>query len=257
MKKTKPRILFWDIETSHNVMASFELFPKFIPYENILQEWYIICAAWKLQGQKRVSQVSVLGDPKRFKKNPNDDYHVVKTLHEVLSNVDVIVHHYGDNFDIKKFNTRAVFHGFTPLPPIIQIDTFKIAKQKFKFNTNRLDYIGRFLGLGNKIKTENELWLECLSGNAKAVKDMVRYNKQDVYLLERVYDKLSPFVPAKLNQNLFSDVNCCPSCSSTRFKKSGYANLRIGKYQAFRCNDCGHYFRSGTRIDNERYPLPR
>ena len=50
----KPKILFLDIETSYSIMASWGLFPKFIPHENIIQEWHIICAAWKWRGQKKV-----------------------------------------------------------------------------------------------------------------------------------------------------------------------------------------------------------
>lgn len=91
-----PRILFWDIETTHNVVAAFRLWgDNFIPHDNVLQERYIVCACWKWLGEPEIHTVSTLDDPERFAANPHDDFHVVSKLHEVLSSADVIVAHNG------------------------------------------------------------------------------------------------------------------------------------------------------------------
>lgn len=239
---SEPKILIWDIETSHTLAAIFSLFKDNTTADSIIQEWYIICAAWKWFGDKKVEAVSVLDDPKRFDKNPNDDYYVVKTLHDVLSQADAIVHHYGDNFDIKKLNTRLVHYGFDPLPPIIQIDTYKICKSKFKFMSNRLDYVGKYLGVGGKMRTEPGLWLRCLQGQKQAVKDMVAYNKQDVELLEKVYVKLAPFAPTKLNMNHFygdDDEPVCPKCGGSHLQSRGYRYSVLSKFRRYQCQECG------------------
>src|SRR5262245_46864045 len=97
---TEPKIVLWDVETTHNLMAVFRLLNHdMLPFDNILQERYIVSAAWKELGAKKVEAVSTLDDPKRFKKDHNDDYFVVKTLHDVLSKADVIVAHNGDAYD--------------------------------------------------------------------------------------------------------------------------------------------------------------
>src|SRR3990167_1203831 len=96
---------------------------------------------------------SVLDDPKRYKANPHDDTHVVKTLHKVLATADVIVHHNGDYFDKRYIDTRALVHGLPPLPPTPSIDTYKVAKSKFLLNSHKLDYIGKLLKVGAKIPT--------------------------------------------------------------------------------------------------------
>ena len=239
---SKPKIILWDIETAHNITATFGMYNVNIPYQGILEEGYMICGAWKELGKSQVHAVSVMDDPKRFKKNPNDDYHVVKSLHKLLSGADAIIAHYGDNFDIKYLNTRIAYHGLTPLPDIVQIDTYKMCKAKFKFNCNRLDYVGHYLGVGRKIKTDINLWLDCREGKESAIKKMVKYNKQDVRLLEDVYLKLKPFLPAKVNMNLFGNTkDKCPGCGSYNLQRRGFRRTRKSIFQRYQCNDCGSW----------------
>jgi len=254
----KPKILLWDIETSHVVVATFSLFPKFIPAENILQDWFMICAAWKWYDKDKVYSASVLDDKQRFSADHTDDYHVIKTLHKVLSEADAIVHHNGDRFDIKKFNARAVFHGFKPLQKLIQIDTLKIARKEFAFTSNKLDALGEFFGVGRKVPTTNKLWLDCLDGNRAAIREMVGYNKVDVTLLQDIYDIIAPYTPAKLNMNHFYGDGC-PACGSSSIKKNGhdYDYTRASKFQRYRCKDCGHPFRDGQSTKIEGGPILR
>ena len=242
MTNHKPKILVWDIETSHNIVASFSLYERrglSIPHDNILREREIICASWSWLGESKVySSVS---------ERIRGDKIVVRTLHKVLSGADAVVHHYGDFFDIRYFNARALYHKFKPIPPIIQIDTKKIASSKFLFNSNRLDYLGRFLGVGKKIKTDNDLWLSCLRGDPKAIARMVRYNREDVRLLKRVFAKLRPYVTAKVNHQLFGNPDVCESCGSHHTQRRGYVRLRKWKYHRHACQSCGHWFR-GDRV---------
>ena len=61
-----PKIVLWDIETTHNLIAKFNLREEYIPFENVLQERYVVCAAWKTLGQRSVDAVSVLDDAARY-----------------------------------------------------------------------------------------------------------------------------------------------------------------------------------------------
>ena len=245
----KPKILIWDVETSHNIVATFNLFKAFIPHDNILQPWFMFCASWKRHGEDKIHSVSLLDDPVRFKEDHTDDYWVIAKIHEVLCEADAVVAHNGDRFDMKKFNARAIQHGFDPIPNVIQIDTLKIARAKFNFNYNKLDYLGEYLGVGKKIKTNNELWLRCLAGERKALKEMLHYNKQDVIVLEKVYDKLKPYVPAKVNHNMFSaGEHVCSQFGSSHIQKRGPRYTRTRTYQSFQCMECGHY--SNSTISN-------
>jgi len=233
---SKPRIILWDIETSHNLVAVFNLLNRdaMLPSDNILSERFIISAAWKELGVSAIHAVSV--------RKPGDDAAVCQKLHEVLSDADVIIAHNGDSYDIKFAETRMLAHGLRPLPPIPSIDTLSVARKRFLFNANNLDYLGHYLGVGRKKSTEKGLWLKVLQGDRAAIRKMVAYNKQDVALLERVFLKLRPYVANHFNRHL-SGEDGCPRCGSQRVQSRGVHRAVSRVYQRYQCQDCGGWFR--------------
>jgi DNA polymerase III epsilon subunit-like protein len=164
----------------------------------------------------------------------------------VVLDADELVAHNGDKFDLKWLNTRLVYHGFDPKPIERTVDTLAIARRRFMFNSNRLDYIGQFLGLGQKIDTGGiELWKDIvLNKDAKAMAKMVRYCKQDVKLLEQVYHKLADYHNPKTHVGVHvgNERWSCPSCGSenVRINKVRMSALGIPRY-TMHCNDCGKY----------------
>lgn len=248
----EPVICFWDIETSHLISAHYGTYDVNINLDNILLDWFIICAAWKIKGEK-TQTVSLLDDMDRFNNNTFDlryglhidDYHVVKTLHEMLNNVDILVHHNGDRFDIKKFNARAIYHGLTPIHHLKMVDTLKVAKSKFSITSNSLDYLCQYFGLPAKIHNERGLSLRATLCEEKAIKDYVTYNKQDVECLEALYNELLPYMTNHPNMGLYKQMNCCPNCGSHNILQEGYDYTRLNKRNGFRCYDCGAVFTDG------------
>lgn len=231
----RPKILIYDIETSHNIVAQFDPRDEYTPHTNILKERFIICAAWRWLGEKKVHTVEVGTDL--------DDKNVVKTLHGLLSEADVIVAHNGDSFDKKMIETRILFHGLPALPPVASIDTYKVAKARFRFNSNRLDYLGKFLGFGGKKSTPPGLWLDVLRGSKRAIKIMVDYNKRDVTLLQSVFMRLRPYIPNYLNRELFGGVGC-PRCGSTKIQSRGVHRAISRVYRRWQCQSCAGWFKS-------------
>lgn len=235
------KVLFWDIETAPMICATWGLFNQDIGYNQLIQDWYMLCAAWRWQGKRKIETVSILeGD---FDKDITNDYVIVEKLHEILSEADVLVGHNGDNFDLKKFNARALYHGFDPLPPIATVDTLKVARKHFKISSNRLDYLGTFLNVGNKVSTPKGLWMNALKGDEKAIKTMVRYNKGDIILLEDVYNRLLPYMDKHPNRNLFigeGQKPVCPKCGSSDLTMQGTKiSTRLGTRQQYKCSACG------------------
>lgn len=244
----EPRVLFYDLETSLQTVAVFQLGGNdWIRPENLLTERSIICAAWQWLGEDKIHTVSVLDDPKRFAKDQHDDYHVVKTIRDVMAEADVIVAHYGDSFDNKYVKTRTLKHGLDPLPPYVSIDTKKIAKQVFYFNANNLDYIGKFLGIGSKIHVPGGLWLKILRGGpdaVQAIKTMVTYNKGDVALLRKVFMKFRPYIPNYVNRELFGNTGC-PRCGSKKVQSRGTYYAQTRTYRRWQCmGECKGWFRT-------------
>ena len=243
----QPVIYLWDVETGYMSGYFHSLWVDNLPYVAVETQKYIICAVFKNLLTGEMHKVSLLDDPKRFARDPHDDRYVVKQIHKILSKADAVIAHNGDKFDTKVFNTQNVLHGLPPLPNLIQIDTLKMARNKFKFPSNRLDALGDFLGVGRKIPTNYKLWLDCFQGKKKAVKDMLKYNVQDVLLLEDVYNKLAPYLPAKLNRQLFdAQAGSCPSCGSRHVHARGYSYTRTRRAQRYQCQSCGHWFQDTT-----------
>lgn len=246
MKNKKPKILIYDIETSLSIVASFSLYPNFISHKNIIQDPFIICASWKWLGDKKAKAIAVT----KQEALTQNDKRVVQKLHEVIEEADIIIGHNGDKFDLKWVKGRGLKYGLTPLSYVKTIDTLKVARKNFRLMSNRLDYIGDYLGVGRKISTSEGLWLKVLQGKVSAIKEMVKYNKQDVYLLEDVYLKLRPYIDnhPDLNMMLKGHNQCCKACGSIHSQKYGIRYAKARKYQKFLCKSCGHVFTNNKSI---------
>lgn len=216
----------------------------------------IICFGYKIFGKEHPAEcVNAWDFPKRWKKNVNDDYEVVKAAYKVLKTADCIVTHNGKRFDQKHLNTRLARHGFPPLPPMPHVDTKAIASSKLYLFNNKLDTLGEFLVGERKLEHEGwGLWKKVRQRDKAACKTMEAYCKQDVLLLEKVFRKLRPFANNLPNHNLFSigDRKLCPNCGSTRLRSLGWRTTKTQSYRRYQCLDCG----SPSRTDVSDH-LPR
>lgn len=218
----------------------------------------MVCASWKWLGEKQVHSVSVLDNPTLYKKDPHNDYHVTSTLYQVLSQADVLVAHNGDSYDTKWVRGRMLYHRFSPLPPLTTVDTKVMAQQLFNLNSNRLDYLARYLGLGQKKEINPERWLEILRGGPKAVsaiREMVSYNKVDIQVLEKVFKRLKPWLPRYVNLQLYGrgDGTYCPRCGSKHVVQCGFRVASTRKYPRFQCRDCGGWFKDTKSVERAKF----
>lgn len=214
-KTRKLRRLFFDLETSPNVglfwRAGYDLN---IDSANITTERAVICAAWKWEGEDKVYSL-------RWNRSQCDKKMLLELM-EVVNSADEIVAHNGDKFDMRWLRTRLLFHGVSSFPVHKTIDTLQWARRKFYFNSNKLDYIAQYLGLGAKIKTEFGLWKRVvLNKDAKALADMVKYCEWDVVLLEKVYDKLAGFNAPKTHAGVLGGGEkwSCPHCGNMKVQR--------------------------------------
>jgi hypothetical protein len=235
--EVKLKRLYFDIETSPNIVYSWNIgYNLQIGYENIIQERAIICISYKWEGDKNVYTLTW---------NNGDDKDMIKKFISIINTADEVVGHNSDRFDLKWFRTKCVYHGIKSLPEFKSIDTLKISKKEFKFNSNRLDYIAKYLGLGSKIKTDFKLWMRVMGGESKALKEMSTYCENDVVILEKVYKKLEGYTKAKTHVGVMSGGNkCdCPSCGSKHTHSDGNTFSATGmQKKKMYCVDCHSYF---------------
>ena len=143
---------------------------------------------------------------------------------------------------------KSFFYKDGHLLLLQQIDLLKTARHKFKFPSNKLDYVAKALKVGGKIKhAGHELWVRCLNGEPQAWEEMENYNKNDVILLEKVYYKLLPWIKGHPNSSLYSNTpDSCVICGSTNLTKRGFHYTTVAKYQRYQCKDCGSWSKSKT-----------
>lgn len=238
MLRTKRKRLYFDIETSCNIVFSWNVGHKInIDYSNIIKERAIICICYKWEDDKQVYGLT-------WDEDQNDKAMLEKFI-EVANQADELVGHNGDKFDLAWIRTRCLFHQIQMFPKYVTIDTLKVSRSKFRFNSNRLDYIAKYLGIGHKIKTDFNLWKNILLNKDKKSLDyMIKYCKMDVVLLEKVHKKLSTHIDRKSHYGVIfgQDRGSCPECGSENLiiskKRMTATGLKKIQYQ---CKVCYHY----------------
>ncbi len=235
----KPRILLYDIETMPLLTYTWSRFNDIRP-EMVIKESSIITIAYKFLGEKSVHLISVIDYPERYAMDPYDDSEVLQDFLPILESADIIVAHNGDKFDNKIIAGRLLANGLSPMPIITALDSLKMLRSNVKMSSLSLDYFAKLKGLGTKGSISWKDWRGAAEGDVASVKRMGKYNKQDVVLLEKVFNMILPYTTLgrKLNSTHFHGGDC-PSCASKNVHKRGYTYTMSGKKQRFQCTDCG------------------
>lgn len=264
------RRLFYDIETSFSLFSGFQIgFNINVSYQNLIWESRVVCICYKWEGEDEVHSL---------KWHLGEDMAIISAFVRIADSADTIVGHNIDGFDTPILRTRAIKHGIPMGCLHTSEDTLKMAKRRagkgFKFQSNRLDYIGQFLELGEKIHTDRSLWervtypvilphlFPMTEDYDNAMDDMVTYCKQDVRLLEKVYHKLKPYAPAKVHEAVHADDHPwnCKSCGSGEIKRNGNKTSATGvKKQQWLCLKCNHQYTTSKRVslDQMQWELDR
>ncbi len=225
-----PKVLFVDLETSPNAGYIWGKYKQNVL--SYINEWEILCFCYKWQGEDKIHSVSAFKD--------GGEGEVVVKLWRLFDEADIIIAHNGDAFDIKKSNAKFIEYGLTPPSSYQTIDTLKVARKYFKFNSNKLGDIAKLLGLELKMSTGGfELWLGCMADDKDSWNKMVEYCKQDIVVLEAVYMELRPWMRNAPNMNLFTGrSHGCPVCGSEHTQRRGVSRTRIGERQRYQCQAC-------------------
>lgn len=243
MTHSGPKILVVDVEMSFNISYHYDQWGVNIPWTRIKQRQFMICAAWQWIGGKKKYAASVLDDPKRFKKDHTDDYHVIKSLKDQIDTADAVLAFNGKSFDFKEINTGLIKHNLGPTQNYVALDPILIAKSTFRFKGgNSMANISDFLGLSEKSKVEEKDWIAATEGCPEAIKRIIKYNLKDLPPLIDVWEKIKPYAPSKLNMNLFVDPvtqpEVCAHCGGAELESHRVRHFKItGTRYQYKCKD--------------------
>lgn len=244
----KIKRLFFDIETSPMIAYTWRVGWKInLNTDNIIEDWRIICISYKWEGDDKVHTL-------KWDKNKCDKKLLTKFI-QIANQADEIIAHNGDRFDIKKIRTRCIFHRIPMFPKYRSLDTLKKARGNFSFNSNRLDYIAKFLGVGAKLEHEGfQMWVKCMQGDKQALKDMIKYCEMDIIVLEDVYNELKDYVKHNTHSAVINGgyKHECPNCSNedaTLLKNNVTATGTIKRLME--CDACEYTY----EISNSAYRM--
>jgi uncharacterized protein YprB with RNaseH-like and TPR domain len=232
---SNPKVLFWDIETAPIIAHVWGIWDQNVGLNQIMNDWHLLSWAAKWQHESKVMYMD-----QRSAKNITDDKKILEALWELLDEADVVVTQNGKAFDQKKVNARFILHGMQPPSSYKHIDTLLLAKKHFAFTSNKLEYLADRLNTKyKKLKDHkfpgHDLWVECLKGNKAAFEEMERYNRQDVLALEELYNKLMPWASSQPFAVFGKDC----ACSAPNVVKKGFFYSDVGKFQRYKCTNCG------------------
>lgn len=234
------KILLLDIETSPNTAHVWGLYNQNVSLNQLMESSYVMCWAAKWLGEKEVFFSSMMETTHRK---------MVKSIYKLLEEADAVIHYNGTKFDIPTLNKEFLLLGLTPPSPYKEIDLLRTSRSKFKFPSNKLDYVAQALGLGGKVKhIGHELWIRCMNKDKQAWDMMKKYNIQDVVLLEKVYEKMLSWIRNHPNHNSHSHGVVCPNCGGSNLIKRGLSCNTNTVYQRLRCKDCGKWSRSNKQM---------
>jgi hypothetical protein len=230
------KILLLDIETAPNVAYVWGLFKENIPLQRIVESGYVLCWAAKWLGEEEIMFDSIHRSKSRI---------MLKRIHTLLDEADAVIHYNGNSFDIPTLNKEFLLNRMTPPSPAKQIDLLNVSRSRFRFLSNKMDYVAQALGVGKKKNTTFELWVQCMNKDSDAWAKMEEYNRGDVEILEGIYNVYKPWIKNHPNMGLYEDGDeaTCPACGSKHLTRRGYSFTATGKYQRYSCNDCGHWSR--------------
>ena len=243
--ENKPKILFFDIESSAALVLCFSRHKQYISQQAVIEEGgKILMAGYSWDGSDDVKVIGNIQDVVNL-----SDYAVCKYFHDLFQQADAVCAHNLRQFDMKVLETRCLINGLPPLKKVKMIDTLDIAKKHFRFPSNSLDSLGAYHGVGRKVSHEGMgLWRKVQSGDKQAFNEMVEYCKGDVQLLKDVFYALrSRGLVSSFNAGLYyqDDGLHCRTCGSTDLELTG--NLQytsVNTYEEYVCNSCGSIHRS-------------
>lgn len=234
------KILLLDIETAPHKVFVWGLWNQNVALNQIQEPGYTLSWAAKWYGNPEVMFSSIYEDGKTT---------MLRKIYELIEEADVVIHYNGSKFDIPTLNQEWLGMGWSPPATFTEIDLYSTVKKRFRLPSNKLSYISEYLRLGEKVNHKGmELWIECMQGDPNAWKTMEAYNKQDVALLERLYDAVLPWISGHPNHGLFDnrDVPICPNCGGLHLQKRGFHYTKTMRYQRLQCNACGSWSKVKT-----------
>jgi predicted RNA-binding Zn-ribbon protein involved in translation (DUF1610 family) len=234
-------ILLLDIETAPMLADVWSLWNNNVSLNQLRDPGGLLSFASKWLGEDE-QDIRFMSDHK------NGREMMLGVVHAQLTLADAVVTWNGDKFDLPILNSEFIQAGLKPPAPYASIDLLKTAKKRFRFPSNKLQYVSTALGFKGKVSHEgHDLWVKCMDGDEDAWAQMEVYNRQDVQLLDDLYWKFQPWIMQHPSRAVYADAHVCPKCGSEHLQRRGESRTLQSVFQRYQCQSCGGWSRSTRR----------
>ena len=238
------KVLLIDCETSPAKAHVWGLFNQNIGLPQVLEDPRIMGFGAKWLGDKSV---------KWYSEYHHDRTTMLEAARDLLDTADVVAHYNGNTFDTPWLQGEFLREGIEAPSPFKQIDLYRVIKKHARFISHKLQYVSGALLDDSKVShAGHQMWVDCLEGEGevqrRAWNMMRRYCKKDVALLEPLFLKARPYLPASVNFALYEGQDGCQKCGSAEFLESrGVAYTATRAYPQAYCKPsrggCGGWTR--------------
>lgn len=239
-----PKILVFDLEVAAKVVYTYQMWDANIGANNVLEDFYILAFSAKFVGEDKIYYLDTRYSPKC-------DLHILESLSHLINEATHVCGHNLARFDLPTLRVRMIQSGVAPIPELPVIDTLRIAKRLFKFTSNKLGDLAKYLGCDTNKDEHSKfpgisLFTQAMEGNQEAFECMEHYCKTDSVVTEKILEKLMPWEPNINFQSNHYKTVC--SCGNEKFYKNGFKYTRNGRFQIHRCSNCSKCY---TGKENE------
>jgi len=252
-KQAEPVVIAFDIETTLGQYWGFRLGEQNVDWTRIKKEPVICCICWSINGGK---VQSLTFDMSKFDLNSYDDksdFDLVSKFVKVLNTADLAIAH-NSPFDIGFIRSRVLKHKLPDIAPVLIDDTY-LKTKRIGTQSHKLDYLLRYLGIGQKRQHSGmDMWKAVSTKDKRQLREMVKYCEDDVRGLNKLYAYIKPYIKSSLNLSVFyGKPDICPQCSGEdTIQRRGFHRTQKGKFQRYQCTSCGWWGSDGVNLLNKK-----
>lgn len=245
----KPKILYFDIETTPLLSWVWSTGNQYVTAEQILEESKITSISWVWDDKVKAQHLTWSRE--------QDDLLMLKRFVEIANTADLIIGHNGENFDVRHINARLSYHNLPQINIACIEDTLKQTRKAFRLPSYKLAYLVKYFKVGKKMDVPMQVWLDVwLKNDRKQLELMAKRSDSDCLILKKLYNRIKPYVKTKFNHAVYEGRICCPSCGGN-LKKNGLKVTISGKKQQYQCTQCGKNSVDGKNLLKQASSYPR
>ena len=210
-----------------------------------VSEWpRTICAAWKWYDQEGVEFAA------EWQVGGYDGF--MRAVWEVFDQADLIIGHNADRFDARHLMGGWAEMGLPAPAPYKVVDTLKIARGSFAYESNTLDALNKRLGIDAKTDKYDSRVAKAAVAGDKEAQDRIRfYNMGDIAASEALFDRLRPYAKGIPHLGMWTDDElACPSCGHTMTATGKTVHANVQRYEHLYCDNCGAHARGTATLKN-------